>query len=74
MSDPRLPHPVPRYQVIPSSTSRGYGPRCEIDQVNLPHTVVRNDGSLIAAFHSEYYAQQFTDAQNADVEKQTEKK
>lgn len=61
----------PVYEVIPSAMSRGYGPRCEIDQVNLPHTVVRNDGSLIASFHSEWYAQKFTEAQNADASKQT---
>ena len=55
------------YKVIPSEASRGYGPRCEIDQVNLPYTVVRSDGSLISSFHSRYYADVFAASQNADV-------
>jgi hypothetical protein len=55
------------YKVIPSESSRGYGPRCEINQANLPYTVVRSDGSLIASFHSRYYADTFAASQNAEV-------
>lgn len=59
----------PRYEVVPSGSTRGYGSRCEVAAVNLPYVVMRSDGSLTAAFPTRAMADKFAREQNTDVQK-----
>lgn len=49
------------YKVIPSENARGYV------NTDMPFTVIRNDGNMIARFHSKFYAEQFAALNNADT-------